>query len=60
MRSGLKHMVDVLRGQEASYDSLRSALEESSGKNLAALFRVWLNQDGIPADFRSRYQANGN
>ena len=59
MRSGLKHMVDVLRGQEASYDSLRSALEESSGKNLAGLFRVWLNQDGIPADFRSRYQANG-
>jgi hypothetical protein len=60
MRSGLKHMVDVLRGQEASYDSLRSALEESSGKDLAALFRVWLNQNDIPADFRSRYQSTGN
>jgi hypothetical protein len=59
MQNGLKHMVDVLRGQEASYDSLRSALEESSGKNLAELFRVWLNDDGIPADFRSRYQSNG-
>jgi len=58
MRNGLKHMVEVLRGQEVSYDSLRSALEESSGKNLAELFRVWLNNDGIPADFRSRYQSN--
>jgi hypothetical protein len=60
MQSGLRHMVDVLRGQEASYESLRSALEESSGKDLAGLFRVWLNQDGIPADFRSRYQSSGN
>lgn len=56
MRNGLRHMVDVLRDREASYDSLRSALEEASGKDLAALFRVWLNQDGIPQDFRERYQ----
>jgi hypothetical protein len=56
MRNGLKQMVDLLRGQEASYDSLRSALEEASGKNLAELFRVWLNQKGIPQDFRERYQ----
>ena len=55
MRSGLKRMVTLLRGQETSYDALRSALEESSGKNLAALFRVWLNDKGIPADFRARY-----
>jgi Peptidase family M1 domain len=56
MRNGLKQMVELLRGQEASYDSLRSALEESSGKNLGELFRVWLNQKGIPQDFRERYQ----
>jgi Peptidase family M1 domain len=56
MRSGLKQMVELLRGQEASYDSLRSALEEASGKNLAELFRVWLNQKGIPQGFRERYQ----
>jgi hypothetical protein len=56
MRNGLKHMVEVLRGQEASYDSLRSALEEASGKDLAGLFRMWLNEKGIPADFRDRYQ----
>ena len=56
MRSGLRQMVQLLRGQEASYDSLRSALETASGKNLAGLFRIWLNQKGIPQDFRERYQ----
>jgi hypothetical protein len=50
-------MVTLLRGQETSYDALRSALEHSSGKNLAEPFRVWLNDKGIPADFRSRYAA---
>ena len=44
MRSGLRQMVTLLRGQETSYDALRSALEESCGKNLAELFRVWLNE----------------
>ena len=56
MRSGLKQMVELLRGQEASFDSLRSALEEASGKNLAEVFRVWLNQKDIPQDFRDGYQ----
>ena len=60
MRNGLKQMVELLRGQEASYDGLRSALEEASGKDLAGIFRVWLNQNGIPADFRSRYESGGN
>lgn len=56
MRSGLSHMVTLLRGQEASYDSLRASLEQASGKNLAEIFRVWLNDKGIPQDFRTRYQ----
>jgi hypothetical protein len=56
MRSGLRQMVALLRGQEASYDSLRASLEAASGKNLAELFRVWLNDRGIPQDFRDRYQ----
>jgi hypothetical protein len=59
MQSGLRNMVTLLRGQEASYDSLLSALEQSSGKNLSELFRVWLNDKGIPADFRARYQDGG-
>jgi hypothetical protein len=60
MQSGLRNMVALLRGQEASYDSLRSALEQSSGKNLGELFRIWLNDGGIPADFRDRYQSGEN
>ena len=57
VRSGLRKMVTVLRGQETSYDALRSALEESTGKNLAELFRVWLNDKDVPADFRARYES---
>jgi hypothetical protein len=59
MQGGLKHLVTVLRGQEVGYDDLRAALEQSSGKNLADIFRVWLNVSGIPDDFRSRHQPAG-
>jgi hypothetical protein len=59
MQDGLKHLVGVLRGQEVGYGDLRAALEQSSGKNLADIFRVWLNIRGIPDDFRSRYQPAG-
>ena len=57
MHTGLQQLVTTLRGQQASYDSLRSALEESSGKNLAGLFRVWLNDRDVPQDFRNRYES---
>jgi Peptidase family M1 domain len=56
MRGGVAEMVTLLRGQEVGYADLRSALEHASGKNLAELFRVWLNEKGIPADFRTRYE----
>ena len=56
MRDGLKQLITLLRGQEVDYDTLRSQLERSSGKNLADLFRVWLNEKGVPADFRARYE----
>ena len=55
MRDGLKELIDLMRGQEVSYDVLRAELEQSSGKNLGDLFRVWLNEKGIPEDFRARY-----
>jgi Peptidase family M1 domain len=56
MQAGVAEMVTLLRGQEVGYADLRSALERSSGKNLADLFRTWLNEKGIPADFRARYE----
>ncbi len=56
MHQGLTHMATLLRGQEVGYSDLRAALERASGKNLAETFRIWLNQKGIPADFRARYE----
>ena len=55
MRSGLAHLVALLRGQEVGYDDLRSALEQATNRNLAKPFRVWLNEKGIPQDFLDRY-----
>jgi hypothetical protein len=58
MRSGLAHLLAVQRGQEAGYADLRASLEESSNRDLAAMFRLWLNEKGIPEDFRQRYQGS--
>jgi hypothetical protein len=55
MRKGLAHLVTVSRGQEVSYGSLRSALEQSSSRDLARMFRFWLNEKGLPQDFLDRY-----
>lgn len=55
MRDGLKELVALMRGKEVSYDVLRAELEQTSGKKLGDLFRVWLNEKGIPEDFRARY-----
>jgi Peptidase family M1 domain len=56
VRAGLKNLLNTLRGQEVGYDEVRSALEQSTGKNLAEPFRVWLYDKGIPQDFRARYE----
>ena len=58
MQNALKEIVTLLRGEEVGYPAIRAALEQESGKNLAAMFRLWLNQKGIPQDFRARYERN--
>jgi hypothetical protein len=60
VRNGLKQLVTLLRGQEAGYDDLRAALEQSTGKNLAVFFRTWLYEKGIPVGFRDRYEEPGD
>lgn len=55
VRKGLAHLVALLRGQDVGYDDLRSALEQTTNRDLAKPFRVWLNQKGIPQDFLDRY-----
>jgi len=58
MQSGLKEMVALMRGQTVGYPVLRSALEQASGKDLAATFRLWLDHKGIPGEFRDRYRGS--
>jgi hypothetical protein len=57
VRSGLAQVVALLRGKEVGFSDLRSALEQTTGKNLAEPFRVWLYSTGMPQDFRNRYAA---
>jgi len=55
----IAHMVYALRGQEYGYTDLRAALEQECHQDLSSTFAAWLDQKGISADFRARYQ-NGN
>jgi hypothetical protein len=57
VRSGLARVVALLRGKEVGFNDLRAAVEETTGKNLAEPFRVWLYRTGMPQDFRNRYTA---
>ena len=54
----LVHLLGSLRGQEVGFAELRSALEEECRADLSEFLRTWLNQTGIPADFRGRYASN--
>ncbi len=56
VRSALKRVIDLLRGQQVGYNEIRSAIEQESGKDLAEFFRTWLYELGIPKDFRAKYQ----
>jgi aminopeptidase N len=47
----------LLRGKEVGFSDLRAALEQTTGKNLAEPFRVWLYSTGMPQGFRNRYAA---
>jgi hypothetical protein len=56
VRSALTRVVSLLRGQEVGYNDIRSAIEQTSGKDLAEFFRIWLYEPGIPKDFRAKYE----
>jgi hypothetical protein len=57
VRSALKNLVTTLRGQQVGFDDLRSAMEETCGKDLGEFFRTWLYGKGVPADFAARYES---
>jgi len=56
VRKSLTLLVSLLHGQEVDYGDLRAALEQSTNRNLASTFRIWLNDKGLPQDFLERYQ----
>ena len=55
VRKGLASVVALLRGQQVDYNALRSVLEQSTNRSLAQMFRIWLNDRGLPKDFLERY-----
>jgi len=55
VRKGLARLVALLGGQQVDYSDLRAALEQSTHRNLGQMFRIWLNDKGLPQDFLDRY-----
>lgn len=55
LRPALKRLAQSMNGETVGVADLRSALEAETGQDLAEFFRVWLNQPGIPDDFRKKY-----
>jgi hypothetical protein len=55
VRLGLAQAIQFLSGKEVTINDVRAAIEFTTGKNLAAVFRNWLYTPGVPADFRARY-----
>ncbi len=56
VRRALTQVITLLGGKDVGYDDIRSAMEQSTGKNLAEPFRTWLYSKGLPQDFRDRYE----
>jgi hypothetical protein len=55
LRQAFRDVVRARAGDQAGYEELRAAAEAASGLDLAEFFRHWLNQPGIPDQFRARY-----
>lgn len=55
VRKGMAYSFTVLRGREYSYDDLRAGVASQGCTGLGRMFHEWLEQPGIPEDFRNRY-----
>jgi Peptidase family M1 domain len=54
--TALRRLFRDRAGESVDDTDLRSALEDASGRDLAALFREWRSPSNIPGDFRARYR----
>jgi hypothetical protein len=57
LRTALTHLVRARGGDDAGDEDLRAAAEAASHRDLAEMFRTWLNRPGIPDEFRARYSS---
>jgi hypothetical protein len=55
LRSAFRDIIRARAGAETGYEELRAALESASKRDLAEMFRTWLNRPGVPDEFRARY-----
>ena len=55
LKAALREIISARAQSDTGYEELRAALEDISGRDLAEMFRAWLDQPGIPDDFRARY-----
>jgi len=56
VRHALAHLIRSLYDSRFGFVALRSALEQETQQPLGDFFRLWLDQTGIPAEFRARYE----
>ncbi len=56
VRHALAHLVSSLSGSRFGYAELRAALELETREKLGDFFRLWLDETGIPDEFRARYE----
>ena len=56
VRRALTQIRSLLRGPVLSYPDIRAALENVTNKDLAPMFRTWVYNVGIPAEFQEKYQ----
>ena len=60
LHRALRHLAGTLGRTAYGYAELRSAVEQECAVNLAPVFREWLTETGIPAEFRRRYETPGS
>lgn len=56
VRRALTQIRSLLRGQEVTYPDIRAALENVTNKDPAPMFRTWVYNVGIPAEFQEKYE----
>ena len=56
LKSAMRDIIYARASSDTGSDELRAALEQTSKKDLAEMFRKWLTEPGVPEEFRNRYK----